>query len=100
MDQAPHGVASVAPMDPRCDRKRYWRGPIWAVVNFMIAQGAEMGHVRLARHIQADTRRLIETAGFFEYFDPLDGSGLGGDRFTWTAAMWLAWAGESDQADA
>lgn len=101
LEQAPYGVASVAPADPRFDRRRYWRGPIWAVVNFMIAQGvAEMGRAGLARRIQAATRQLIETAGFFEYFDPLDGSGLGGDRFTWTAAMWLAWAGEADQASA
>ncbi len=92
--KAPHAVASVAPDHPRFDSKRYWRGPIWAIANFMIAEGLkEGGHVALAERIRADTRRLIEAAGFFEYFDPLDGAGLGGRHFTWTAAMWLAWAG-------
>jgi hypothetical protein len=95
--KAPFAVASTAPDHPRFDRRRYWRGPIWAVVNFMIGEGLEeSGHAALARRIGADTRRLIETAGFFEYFDPLDGAGLGGRHFTWTAAMWLAWAGRQD----
>jgi len=35
---------------------------------------------------------MIEKSGFFEYFNPLDGSGAGGRNFTWTAAIWLAWA--------
>lgn len=92
--KAPHVIASVAPDHPRFDRKRYWRGPIWAVVNFMIAEGLkEAGHAAPAERVREDTRRLIATAGFFEYFDPLDDAGLGGRRFTWTAAMWLAWAG-------
>jgi alpha,alpha-trehalase len=92
--KAPHGVASVAPDDPRFDSKRYWRGPIWAVVNFMIGEGLkEAGHAALAERVRADTRRLIEASGFHENFDPLDGAGAGGGHFTWTAAMWLAWAG-------
>jgi alpha,alpha-trehalase len=95
--KAPHAIASVSPDHPRFDSKRYWRGPIWAIANFMIAEGLkEAGHAGLAEWVRGGTRRLIETAGFFEYFDPLDGAGLGGRNFTWTAAMWLAWCGEGD----
>jgi alpha,alpha-trehalase len=95
--KAPHAIASVMPDHPRFDSKRYWRGPIWAIVNFMTAEGLkEAGHAALAQRIRADTRRLIRTAGFYEYFDPLDGAGLGGRHFTWTAAMWLAWAGTGE----
>ena len=93
--KAPHAIASVAPDDPRFDRRRYWRGPVWAIANFMISEGLEeAGHTALAARVKAATRELIETAGFFEYFDPLDGAGLGGPHFTWTAAMWLAWVGK------
>ena len=49
--------------------------------------------IRSSRPTKADSRSLVERSGFWEYFDPIDGSGLGGDNFTWTAAMWLAWAG-------
>ena len=39
--------------------------------------------------------------GFREAFDPRTGEGLGGRDFSWTAAMWLEWAGkpEADAAD-
>jgi hypothetical protein len=28
----------------------------------------------------------------YEYFCPVTGRGVGGDDFSWTAAMWLHWA--------
>jgi hypothetical protein len=88
------GLATVRADDPRFERRRYWRGPIWAIANFLIGEGlAESGFERLARRLRGDTAALIAEHGFFEYFDPLDGRGCGGDRFSWTAAMWLAWAG-------
>jgi hypothetical protein len=89
-----YAVSTVAADDPRFDGVRYWRGPVWAIANFMTAEGLrEAGHDALAERIRSDTRELIERAGFFEYFDPRDGQGCGGAAFTWTAAMWLAWAG-------
>lgn len=70
---------------------RYWRGPIWAVVNFMIAQGLLDYRVSdLGQHIINDTNDLISKSGFYEYFDPITGNGLGGANFTWTAAIFLA----------
>ena len=90
----PYGVASLDPADPRFDAKRYWRGPSWLIMNFLIADGcAWAGRPDLADSLKADSRALVEKSGFWEYFDPTDGAGLGGDNFTWTAAMWLAWAG-------
>ncbi len=89
----PYPVASVAIDDRRFESRRYWRGPTWAFANFMIADGlARSGRPDLASRIQTATRTLIERHGFFEYFDPLTGEGCGGDSFSWTAAMWLAWA--------
>lgn len=93
---APFAVPSLDPAHPKFDRLRYWRGPVWAVINGLIGRGlAEAGHTKLAERVRGDTRRLIETSGFFEYFDPLSGAGAGGGNFTWTAATWLAWASPS-----
>ena len=96
LDTARYGVPSLDPAHPGFDRLRYWRGPVWGVINTMIGRGlAEAGLDELAERVRGDTRRLIEQAGFCEYFDPLDGTGAGGNTFTWTAAIWLAWASPS-----
>jgi glycogen debranching enzyme len=85
-------VPSTAPDDPRFEPKRYWRGPIWGMINMMIAEGlADADRADLARRIKADTTRLVTQDGFSEYFDPLTGKGLGGGHFSWTAAVSLYW---------
>ncbi|MEM8788778.1 MAG: hypothetical protein AAGE76_11000 [Pseudomonadota bacterium] len=85
----------VPSYDPRArmfDHVRYWRGPVWAVVNYMIGRGlAECGETAWAERVRRDTARLIRGAGFAEYFSPVDGQDCGGGTFSWTAAVWLAW---------
>lgn len=84
-------VASHDPADPRFDARRYWRGPVWLVVNYLIADGLRAaGEVDCATAIEMSSLALIESGGFAEYYDPLDGSGCGGASFTWTAAMVMA----------
>jgi hypothetical protein len=85
-----HLVPSTAPDDPRFEPRRYWRGPVWAVVNWMLAEGlAEAGERSLAADLRAGTAGLIRAGGFSEYFDPLNGEGIGGGRFSWTASVLL-----------
>ena len=85
--------------DPGSDRFepfRYWRGPIWGVVNTLLAIGLrDMGHTGRAEKLRNDTAALIRRSGFAEYYNPQDGSAAGGIDFTWTAAIWLAWASPS-----
>jgi len=72
-------VASHPPQDPRFDAQRYWRGPVWLVVNYMIADGlARAGQADAAARITASSLDLIRTSGFAEYYDPLTGEALGG----------------------
>ncbi len=83
-------VPSHDPHDPRFEPARYWRGPVWLVVNYMIADGLRhAGATLAAAHITASSLELIRESGFAEYYDPLTGAPLGGSRFTWTAAMVL-----------
>jgi glycogen debranching enzyme len=83
-------VPSHDPADPRFDAKRYWRGPVWLVVNYMIADGlAAAAMDGIAQTIRASSLELIEEGGFAEYYDPMTGEPCGGGRFTWTAAMVL-----------
>jgi hypothetical protein len=81
-------VPSHDPADPRFDSRRYWRGPVWLVINYMIADGLKRaGEAEVARHITEASLDLISMSGFAEYYDPKDGEPCGGGRFTWTAAM-------------
>jgi hypothetical protein len=85
-------VPSLDPQDPGFDSIRYWRGPVWAIMNYMIGTGlAEQGHTQWAERVRSDIRALIEGAGLYEYYCPITGRGIGGDDFSWTAAMWLHW---------
>jgi glycogen debranching enzyme len=86
-------VPSLSPFDPRFEPKRYWRGPVWAIVNRMITDGLNgYENAALATRIRDDTRTLMRQSGFAEYYDPATGEGLGGGSFSWTAAMALSWA--------
>lgn len=66
----------------------------------MITTGsAERGQPDWYERIRTDTMTLIESSGFAEYFSAQDGQPCGGDTFTWTAAIWLAFhAGNSPPA--
>ena len=92
LEQTRIALASTDPASPDFDPHRYWRGPVWPVVNRLLADGfAANGRPDLAGRLWADTRAVIRRSGLREYFDPRDGAGLGGTDFSWTAATWLAW---------
>jgi neutral trehalase len=81
------------------DAKRYWRGPLWPNVNWLLYHGFKRyGFNQLADTIKSQTIYLIEKYGMFEYFDPTpetpktkieNTKGLGGANFSWTAAIYL-----------
>ena len=88
--------ASFDPNNKFHDPKRYWRGPVWINVNWMLFHGLNSyGLTELADQIKKDSIELVEKYGFYEYFDPrrsVDGEikgGYGGSDFSWTAALYL-----------
>lgn len=83
-------VPSTLPGQAGFEPKRYWRGPVWAIVNWMIARGFERhGRHDMASLLDDATRDIIDAEGFAEYFDPVTREGLGGGVFSWTAAIRL-----------
>ena len=85
-------VPSTDPAFAGFEPRRYWRGPVWAVVNWMIADGfGQAGEADLAARVRSDTVALIEASGLSEYFEPVTGAGIGGADFSWTAAIYLLW---------
>ncbi|OSP56003.1 hypothetical protein [Pseudoruegeria sp. SK021] len=101
LSKVTYGVPSYDPEGPLFDHMRYWRGPVWGMMNTMIGMGlADAGLTDLATQVRDDTAALIADHGFAEYFSPLDGTPAGGGTFTWTAAVWLGWASPSAQKGA
>ena len=86
------GVPSTDPGAAMYEPRRYWRGPIWLIVNWMIAEGLTSYDAHdLAERLRQGSLDLVSNAGFFEYFNPASGEGLGGGNFSWTAAVTLFW---------
>jgi hypothetical protein len=90
-----YGLPSADPEAPMFDARRYWRGPSWPFLNALIAIGfRDNGRPDLEARLRAETAAMITKGGFAEYLDPLDATPCGGANFTWTAAIWLTWAGQ------
>ena len=83
-------VRTSAPSEPGFDPIRYWRGPSWIQMNWLLAFGLDVnGDEANAMKIRLGVTELVERAGFFEYFDAPNLQGHGTDRFGWTAALYL-----------
>ena len=96
LDDCVYGMPSLDPKHESFESERYWRGPVWLIMNYMILVGLENEEeYLLAKRIKDDTIKLIDVGGMFEYFDPFTGKGLGGDNFSWTAAIFLKLCKES-----
>jgi hypothetical protein len=73
---------------PDFDRRRYWRGPVWINIDWLLWRGLRQhGAPPIAEEIAASVIALVQRSGFREYFDPFDGVGYGSHDFSWTAAL-------------
>jgi hypothetical protein len=83
-----HPVPSV-PLDSAFfDANRYWQGPSWINTNWLIIDGLERyGYRELAADLRSRSIAMVDKAGAYEYFNPIDGQGIGAADFSWTAAL-------------
>jgi len=82
-------VPLTIPVDePGFDAGRYWRGPAWINMCWLIAEGLDAhGQEHLADRLRRGAVTLCAELGFHEYFDPRQRSGHGSDDFSWSAAL-------------
>ena len=75
-------VPSTSPQDPCFEPRRYWRGPTWINTAWMLTEA-------LGPPLEQSILALVRDHGMYEYFHPETGEPLGGERFSWTAALVL-----------
>ena len=88
--------ASFDPTSSDYNSQKYWRGPIWINLNWLIYKGLKRyGFHSVADRVKSDSIELLGKYGFYEYFEPsitLNKSlskGYGGKNFSWSAALFL-----------
>ncbi|MCB9039508.1 MAG: glycoside hydrolase [Lewinellaceae bacterium] len=74
------------------DFKKYWRGPVWINMNWLLYHGLLRYDMEdMAARVRQHSLELLEKHGIYEYFDPrigdMDGVGCGTDTFSWSAAL-------------
>jgi hypothetical protein len=75
---------------PDFDPLRYWRGPAWINVNWLLRRGMLVqGYFGEAEDLRTAMIRLVHRSGHFEYYHPETGAGIGAPVFSWTAALSL-----------
>lgn len=68
--------------------RRYWQGPTWVNMNWLIIDGLKRyGYNDHAAALAESTIEMVDKSGFAEYFNPLTGEPAGGGDFSWTAAL-------------
>jgi neutral trehalase len=91
-DQVACMVVTCDPSAHEFEAARYWRGPVWVLVNWLVAEGLALaGRGDRAESLRRSTLALVEREGFSEYYDAVTGAGIGGQSFSWSAALTLAW---------
>ncbi len=89
-DTTRYFLPSAAKNSPYFEPRRYWRGPVWLNINWLVIQGLRRyGYAEVADTLKAHTFELIERGGFAEYYDPRDGTPCGARDFSWSAALTL-----------
>jgi glycogen debranching enzyme len=87
-------IPSAAPGSPGFQKRSYWRGPIWPVMNWLFWWGLrQQGEAARAEELrQANLNLLLEpTSRFAEYLEPYTAEPLGSIDQSWTAAVALDW---------
>jgi Trehalase len=83
-------VTSLAPDDPGFDPARYWRGPVWPILNWVLQAGLDRyGYTGLAAQVRSALIGLALAGGFWEHYNPITRRGHGGEHFAWTAGLVL-----------
>ena len=81
--------SSIKPNHKSFEEKRYWRGPVWINCNWFIYKGLKNKDDKYSKKIKQSTIKLVEKKGFHEYYSCKNGTPMGANNFSWSAALYL-----------
>lgn len=82
------------------DPARYWRGPAWFNINWVVERGLrQYGALHSADTLTRAVLASSAASGFAEYVDPRTGQARGTTSFSWTAAVVLDLLGRTMEED-
>ncbi|NDJ34054.1 MAG: glycoside hydrolase [Chloroflexi bacterium] len=90
IDEAMIAAPSYTRVGSAFSHSRYWRGPVWINMNWLLWQG--LTHYDFSPYANRLRNTIVElpsTRGFYEYFHPVNGRGYGAPDFSWTASLLL-----------
>jgi glucosylglycerate hydrolase len=88
---------STSPRGTVFEPRRYWRGPQWPVVVWLLGWALHRrGRNGPAARLRTAGLRLAGDGAFGEYYQPYTGEPLGSRDQSWTAAVVLDWLAEPD----
>jgi hypothetical protein len=81
-------LPSVPVSSPSFSEFKYWQGPTWINMNWMVIDGLKRcGYFKEALELKKRTLELVKRSGCYEYFSAKDGSPAGAANFSWTASL-------------
>ncbi|MBA2713501.1 MAG: glycogen debranching protein [Rubrobacteraceae bacterium] len=91
---------STSPQDPEFHPRRYWRGPVWPVFNWLLWWSLiRAGEPERAERLRSASLEQLESGGFGEYYEPFTGEALGSEDQSWTAAVALDWLANQEVSE-
>lgn len=86
----PYPVPTAPLNSPVFSPERYWQGPSWLNINWLIIDGLKRyGFKDHAAALTETSLEMVRRGGMAEYFDPNTAEPLGAHNFSWTAALAL-----------
>lgn len=86
---SPNGIPSTSLSHPLHSPCEYWRGNIWIQLNWLIFRGLLVQQESvLATELANRIIRLLSYNGFWEYFNPHTGKGLGASDYSWDSLVY------------
>jgi hypothetical protein len=84
----PFGPAGVHRSEPGFDPHRYWRGPVWPQLAYLLWLAARrVGHDDVTRTLVAGTAAGAQASGWSEHWHPDTGASQGAAPQSWTGVV-------------